>query len=614
MTDPLGHSEEYHYDAGGRLCRMTDRNGIETTYTYNLYDSPTGRRARALEEPSAILSESYEYTPEGLLKSAISHGSVPGAPNVRTLGMRYSYEYDVMGRLTRKSASGRTLLAMAYDLNGNLISQEDVSGKVVQYSYNALDILDMVDDNNNRMAEYTYYPDGTIKSLKNGSLYTEYAYDADKNLTGLKTLLGQEVLVDNRYSYDHNGNRTERQQPGGTTRYTYNSVNQLTKIEYPAYTERLYYDKAGNRSLKITDEQQEEYRYDPANHLTEYAKGGETTTFTYDKAGNLTADDRACYTYDLFNRTEKVETFDGHVQINHYDAEGLRSGIEEDGRLVQFIFRGQEVVTELEQEKGMTRYIRGYDLIASDADSARTYYHYASDELGSITHVAAGEDILNRYEYDAWGNLTLCEEKVENRFKFNGQQYDPISQQYYLRARYYNPVIGRFTQEDTYRGDGLNLYAYCRNNPVYYADPSGHMSKCMRDALQRVMERDGVTQEQMDSDPDLRLRLMADASNIVKEQKRRQREQGTTHKSSRDIVFLAAKAGSVVLKLYDKGLRSNDEFIKKLDTRRNVVFYIQYAILANRPEMAVPFPKRDSAWRCILEQKYDEAMKYLRKR
>jgi len=48
----------------------------------------------------------------------------------------------------------------------------------------------------------------------------------------------------------------------------------------------------------------------------------------------------------------------------------------------------------------------------------------------------------------------------------------------------------------------------------------------MRDALQRVMERDGVTQEQMDNDPDLRLRLMADASNIVKEQKRQQREQG----------------------------------------------------------------------------------------
>ena len=75
--------------------------------------------------------------------------------------------------------------------------------------------------------------------------------------------------------------------------------------------------------------------------------------------------------------------------------------------------------------------------------------------------------------------------------------------------------------------------------------------------------------------------------------------------------FLAAKAGSVVLKLYDKGLRSNDAFIKKLDTRKNVDFYIQYAILANCPEMAVSFPTRDSAWRCVLEQKYDEALEYL---
>ena len=51
---------------------------------------------------------------------------------------------------------------------------------------------------------------------------------------------------------------------------------------------------------------------------------------------------------------------------------------------------------------------------------------------------------------------------------------DPITQQYYLRARFYNPVIGRFTQEDTYYGDGLNLYQYCQANPVGYVDPSGH--------------------------------------------------------------------------------------------------------------------------------------------
>ena len=130
-----------------------------------------------------------------------------------------------------------------------------------------------------------------------------------------------------------------------------------------------------------------------------------------------------------------------------------------------------------ESQEDRIRYIRTSVLLASDAESARTYYHYASDEMGSITHVtdSENEEILNHYEYDAWGNLTAREEKVHNRFKFNGQQYDPISQQYYLRARYYNPVIGRFTQENSYNVDGLNLYADCRNNPVSYVDPSGNI-------------------------------------------------------------------------------------------------------------------------------------------
>ena len=146
--------------------------------------------------------------------------------------------------------------------------------------------------------------------------------------------------------------------------------------------------------------------------------------------------------------------------------------MEEDGKLVQLIFRGNEVVAE-KTDGNIIHLIRGSDLLASDAENARTYYHYASNELGCISHVVEDREILNRYEYDVWGNLAVCEEKVPNRFLFTGQQYDPVTQQYYLWARFYNPAIVRFTQEDTYRGDGLNLYAYCRNNPVCYVDPSG---------------------------------------------------------------------------------------------------------------------------------------------
>ena len=83
------------------------------------------------------------------------------------------------------------------------------------------------------------------------------------------------------------------------------------------------------------------------------------------------------------------------------------------------------------------------------------------------------QNIKKSYRYDAFGGIIEESGSLENRITYTGQMYDGVTGQYYLRARFYNPAIGRSTQEDTYRGDGLNLYAYCRNNPVMYYDPSG---------------------------------------------------------------------------------------------------------------------------------------------
>jgi len=75
--------------------------------------------------------------------------------------------------------------------------------------------------------------------------------------------------------------------------------------------------------------------------------------------------------------------------------------------------------------------------------------------------------------------FVLCEEivsneRISNRIRYTGQQYDEVTNQLYLRARYYNSRLGRFMQEDPYWGDGLNLYIYCHNNPAMYYDPSGY--------------------------------------------------------------------------------------------------------------------------------------------
>ena len=459
IVDPTGERETYHYDGQGRLIRRTDRNGVTVELGYNLYGAPLFKK-----EKDGAQGDFYEYTPEGLLKCAIS------------AGMRYAYEYDEMGRVTRKSASGRTLLALEYDRNGNKVRQIDVTGKLTGFDYDPMGQLLRLADDGQELAAYTYNPDGTPRTVTHGPIRQEYAYDLDKNLTGLTVRSGDVLLSQTSYAYDGNGNRIRKQALDGTTLYQYDALNQLQRVDYPAYSEELFYDKAGNRARRLVGGEEELYQYDPRNRLMALTRGGVTTPFQYDNAGNLLQDDKARYSYDAFNRTVKVETFDGNVQVNRYDAEGLRHEMEENGWLVRFIFHKGEAVAEQEENSNVIRLIRGSELIArsSDSESARTYYHYASDEMGSTTHIVDEQgNVQNRYAYDAWGKIEVKEEAVPNRFTYYGQQIDPITQQYYLRARFYNPVIGRFTQEDTYRGDGLNLYAYCHSNPIYYTDPSG---------------------------------------------------------------------------------------------------------------------------------------------
>ena len=182
------------------------------------------------------------------------------------------------------------------------------------------------------------------------------------------------------------------------------------------------------------------------------------------------------YRYDLLNRQTYVRTLDGREQEDLYDGEGLRAGLKENGKKSVFLFHDGEILSECDGE-GMPvrRHIHGAGLshVQSLKDSA--YHAYHQDEQGSTVYITGADNTVeNCYRYDAFGNLLEKREDTGNRILYTGQQYDQETGQYYLRARYYNPVVGRFLQEDTYRGDGLNLYAYCANDPVGYFDPSEH--------------------------------------------------------------------------------------------------------------------------------------------
>ena len=337
------------------------------------------------------------------------------------------------------------------------------------------------DEKTGFLATYEYTKTGDLKKVNTPVLHTAYAYDGDRNLTALRTMAAgdasvEKLLADNVYRYNKNGQRTEKTTLAGTTKYTYDVLGQLVQENDHIYT----YDRAGNRTSVQAGDRRESYHYDRGRLTTRTVEhtqdpAGKTYTYRYDAQGNTLGDGENTYLYDCLNRIAEVQTKAGDIQKNHYDAEGLRSQMEENGKLVSFVYADREVITEEDEAGAHIRYIRGHELLASDSERARTYYHYACDEMGSITDITdTNGTVLNHYAYDAFGNRTVEEETVENRFGFAGEMLDAVTGQYYLRARFYNPVIARFLSEDTYYGDGLNLYAYCHNNPVRYVDPSGH--------------------------------------------------------------------------------------------------------------------------------------------
>jgi RHS repeat-associated protein len=89
--------------------------------------------------------------------------------------------------------------------------------------------------------------------------------------------------------------------------------------------------------------------------------------------------------------------------------------------------------------------------------------------------------VQNAYGYEAFGEEDYALGTIENKYLFTGEQYDNNVGFYYLRARYYNPTNGRFSQMDTFPGmmhepKSLHKYTYTHADPVNGTDPSGHIN------------------------------------------------------------------------------------------------------------------------------------------
>ena len=169
-----------------------------------------------------------------------------------------------------------------------------------------------------------------------------------------------------------------------------------------------------------------------------------------------------------------------------YDAKGIRisksRNIASTTTNSTYIYdNGGKLRTEI--EGSTTRnYIYGADGIVGYEENGE-HFMYRKNFFGDIIAIYKGTEKVAEYVYDAWGNCTITHDvdgySTRNPFRYRGYYFDNDLNMYYLLTRYYDPKIGRFINADTPKYlepktiNGLNLYAYCGNNPIKYSDPSG---------------------------------------------------------------------------------------------------------------------------------------------
>ena len=450
---------EYDYNAKGQVARVRDNLLNRTTQSeYDLANRPV--RVKTSED----------------------------AKHVYTGQVAYDNVYGNLSEFTEKVGENRQEYGTKFgydDENRPTSLTYSASGKEIGQSTTTIDKLNRT----------------TFSAVKLGSktFTSEYHFAAGGYGTGSVTNLVSSITQPGcncGYGYDDNGNIASATLNGKWTGYTYDALGQLIQVNDHSDTRsgengttwKYTYDLGGNILKK------ERFAYadttTPLETVT-YEYGDATwrdkltaingSTIRYDAIGNPLSDGTWTYTWQNGRQLQKMQK-SGVTAEFVYNADGLRVQKTVNGVATKYTLHGKNIV---HMTSGTDELHFFYD--AQNRPAVVVYngvpYAYVKSLQGDIVAILDenGNTVVS-YGYDAWGALLWCTGELAETlgkvqpFRYRGYVFDEETGLYYLRSRYYNPQWGRFANADSIITS--NLFAYCHNEPVQFADFNGMLEQC----------------------------------------------------------------------------------------------------------------------------------------
>lgn len=478
----------YTYDEKNRLLTENYANGDSIRYEYNEIGELSARYKNNNEKPYVT----YLYDSNGKLKQIINKDN----------GLKTVYSEN--DTVTIYKLSDNAILYSSFE-SSNEANEDIESNTVINVTETHFGNNYKYSISNNSVEYITNFANVKYSCLfdKNDIIITDniivddriiinssYNYDNNKRLLK-KNLLYRNNSIDVINECNATGKIISTSNYDNKRQYIYDEKDQLIFIEGNELLSNYEYDNRGNIKARTLNNNTDTYSYSDGRwkDLLVSVNGVE---LTYDENGNVLTYGDKSFTWENGRQLYSIKD-NANTYFYTYDDQGYRTSKTVNGITTYYNTKWGLLLSQSSDNNFL--YFQ-YDNLGNPFGFVYNdvQYFYAMNQFGDIISIidANGNKIAD-YEYDEWGQIISISatdnesEKIANinPLRYRGYYYDVETGYYYLQSRYYDPSICRFINADDImmakchksENIGLNLFAYCCNNPIGNSDPTGYWKK-----------------------------------------------------------------------------------------------------------------------------------------